>query len=468
MNYHSLLPLVTITTGLCALSLTSCVSIFSKTPNAAELLDSKIAPVEEQAEVKALLAQSSTWVNDFKSSELDALINLCFDNNLSWQQMQRTLKQAGLDAKISGADQLPRISIGADYVNTDSLNKTSSLSNASSASKEYSVGGALSWEIDFWGSVRAQKLSSLAQYEKTQASYRQAALVLSSEVVNTYFDLITQQELVNLQEQQTKASKETLELITQKQELGLGNKLDVKRQEQLLIGLQVRRTDYLNSYQQAKNALAVLIGQNPSNYSFTAIQDLPRLGKLPKIKDQHTLIYQVPSLMEAYYQVVSDKQDLAVAFADRLPSFTLSASYELSSAKTSSNLYDQVANFALNASQTIFDYGRLKNLNRKAKLELEKSVLAFQQQYLITIEDLENALTQEKFFKQKWELIKQQEQLAKESFEEASKLYANGEREFIDVLDSISSWQALQQDAILAKRNMLNARVQLYLALGGN
>lgn len=465
MNSHYLLAA---TVGFGALTLSSCVSIFSSTPTPSDLLQEKMVSPEESAEVKALLNQSSLWVGSFNNLELNKLLTQCFENNLSWQQMQRTLRQASLDAKIARADQLPRITLGADYSNTDSLSKTSSLSQTRGSSKEYEVGGALSWELDFWGSVRAQKLAGLAQYEKTQASYKKAALILSSQVTDAYFDLITQQELVKLQEQQTEASKETLELIQQKQELGLGNKLDIKRQQQLLVGLEVRRTDYLNSYQQAKNALAVLLGQNPSDYSFKTNQDLPNLGKLPKLQNTSDFLYQVPSLMEAYNQVVSDRQELAIAFANRLPSFTLSAGYTLSTDKVSSNLYDQVANFALNASQTIFDYGELKNLNKRAKLELEKSVLNFQEQYLIAVEDLENALTQEKFFKQKWELIKQQEQLAQESFEEASKLYANGEREFIDVLDSLSSWQALQQDTILAQRNMLNARVQLYVAVGGN
>ncbi len=465
MNLNYLSPILV---GLCSLCLSGCVSIFSTTPSSSELLKNKISSVEEVKEIKGLLTESSDWVKSFKSSELTSLLELCFANNLSWQQMQRTLKQSALDTKISRAGQLPRISIDGDYNYAELSNQGTNLAQIRNFGEQYSVGGALSWELDFWGNMRAQKLAGLAQYEKTQASYRKAALMLSSRLANTYFDLITQQELVDLQEQQSKASQETLDLIKQKQELGLGNKLDVKRQQQQLVGLQVRRTDYLNNYQQAKNALAVLIGENPNNYNFAPNKKLPSLGDLPKLKSKESLLYQVPSLMEAYHQVVSNRQDLVVALTNRLPRFSLSANYNLTSTRPSLSIYDQIISLAINTSQTIFDYGELKNLNKKAKLELEKSVLAFQEQYLIAVEDLENALTQEKFFKQKWQLIKQQELLAKESFEEASKLYANGEREFIDVLDSISNWQSLQQETIIAKRDMLNARVQLYVALGGN
>ena len=456
------------TLGSSLLSLTGCVSIFSNTPQPSSLLNQAPAQIEESEEVKELLTQSSSWVSEFKSPQLDSLLNSTFSSNLSWKQVQRRLKQADLSVKIARAEQLPRIIANAGYSNLNSFSKTSSLSNTSNSSNRYSVGGALSWELDFWGRVKSQKLLALAEYEQTQASYKRAALLLSSELTNNYFNLITQKELLELQEQQTKYSQEVLDLTKQKQELGLGNKLDIIRQQQQLAGLKVSRAGYLNTYHQTLHAIAVLIGKEPTNYSLDINQELPKLRKLPKIKNQESLIITVPGLLEAYSQIVVDRQSLAISISNRLPRFILSANYELSSSQSSFNLYDQIANFAVNMSQTVFDYGELKNLNKQAVLELENSVLAFQEQYLITLEDLENALTQEKYFKQTWEFIQEQEQLAEQSFEEACRLYATGDSEFIDVLDSLSSWQDLQQQEILANRNVLNSRVQLYIALGGN
>ncbi len=131
--------------------------------------------------------------------------------------------------------------------------------------QQWSAGLSASWELDFWGRYRRAIEAADASLDATIAAYDAAAVLLLAEVAQTYVEMRTAENRLNLARANFQIQTKTLELAQQKREAGLSSAVDVAQAElnygqtaALLPLLEIERV-------QANNRLCVLLGRDPTD-----------------------------------------------------------------------------------------------------------------------------------------------------------------------------------------------------------
>jgi outer membrane protein TolC len=214
--------------------------------------------------------------------------------------------------------------------------------------------------------------------------------------------------------------------------------------------------------------LSVLMGYQPELvWQETAI-DLPELPPMPKLGVPAEVLWRRPDIRQGYRKVQAADQRLAAAIADQYPSISLAANVETSAASVHDLFDDWLANLVANAIQPVFD-GDL----RKAEVERQNAIVlerihAWGQTILDALEEIETALTREKQQTLYLESLREQLGLALETNNRNRERYIKGQTDYIRVLESLQSLQALERSVITAQRTLIGYRIDLYRSIAGS
>jgi outer membrane protein TolC len=161
---------------------------------------------------------------------------------------------------------------------------------------------------------------------------------------------------------------------------------------------------------------------------------------------------------------------VAAAVAARLPALRIGAEtgYESRDFGEIENIFDNwIWSLFANITWPVFDGGRRKAEVDRNKAVVKEALGAYGQVMLRALQEVEDALIQER--KQAEFLIELERQvgLARDTLRAARMRYANGLSDYLPVLAALESLQTVERSQIVAERQLLSFRVQLYRALGG-
>ncbi|MGD9308975.1 MAG: TolC family protein [Desulfosarcina sp.] len=397
------------------------------------------------------------WWTSFKDAKLDALIEKAMDGNFDIMRSMARLDQANAFARQARAARLPQVDLEAnllrDWADGDTRNRLDW------------VGGALAWEVDVFNrlgsAALARESERVARFEDLEA----IRLSLSAEVTDAYFDAIEQRNQLALLEKQIEVDRDLLELTELRFEAGLTASVDVLQQTSVLAETEslVPPTEAL--LRVSENRMDVLIGKAPDavnrvddNDRFVDIKDLPFMG-VPS-----DLLLNRPDLRALKNELIAADAEIGQAIADRLPRITLDGSF----------FYGDGSDFTGPAGillgtivQPLLDWGA-----RKAEVERSRAVYVerltiFSQAYLQAIEDVENALYQERKQREFLERLERRRLFLERTVEETRDRYTNGLTDFLPVLDALKEMQRIERIIVRQERALLGFRTQLHRALGG-
>ena len=189
---------------------------------------------------------------------------------------------------------------------------------------------------------------------------------------------------------------------------GLVTELDVTQARSLLANTQSTIPRFLTNYQQARNALSILLGQPPSDLA-DILNSASKLG-IPEAPAEVAvgvpadLLRRRPDIRRAEYQAAAQSALIGVAKADLLPHFTLVGSIGLQTSESSltrngnssfSDLFDSDSmTYFAGPSLTwdLFNYGRIKNQVRVQDARLQQLVVNYQNTVLRAAQETEDAM----------------------------------------------------------------------------
>ena len=397
------------------------------------------------------------WWRSFGDAKLDAMVRSALDGNLNVRQAVARLDQAGALTRRVGTVRYPQVSIDASagrvWRDDDPEERLSQ------------IGGALSWEIDVFNRLGAatiaQKQTQMARFEDV----RTVRLSLSAAVADAYFDAVEQRHQLMLLNQQIALDRDLLELTELRFEAGLTASVDVLQQSSQLAETESLVPPVRAALRVAENRLDVLIGQAPDAHDRISDDDrFVDVGDLPFLGVPSDLLLNRPDLRAQRYQLVAADARIAQAMAERLPRIVLDGSLA----------YEDVPGFSGLAAallgslvQPLLDWGaRQAEVERNQALYRER-LAAFAQAYLDAIEDVENALYQERQQREFLDRLDRRRRLLARTVEETRDRYTNGLTDFLPVLDALKELQRLERIIIRQQRDLLGFRIQLHRALGG-
>jgi outer membrane protein len=319
---------------------------------------------------------------------LENAIKIALDNNYEIKIAGNNLKIDQTNVAIGNAGMLPSVSaVVTDNNSVQNTYQTRSdgtkveLKNAENNSLSYGVG--LDWTI-FDGLKMFAKYDQLKELQKMgDAELKMTIINKVSSVNSVYYDLIQEQQKLSDLDSTIVISKKRLEFTKNRYTIGKGSKLDVLNAQ---VDLNTDLGNLLKekqTYSNAKTLLNQLLSRD-LNTDFKVFQGINvdrklQLGELIALAEK-----QNPELeMQIINKKVSELQ-LKQIKGERYPMVKLNTGYNFNDTKSSLGFNTQSSahglNYGFTASLNLFD-GDAQNRNEKiAKMQIDNSSLAIEQQ----------------------------------------------------------------------------------------
>ena len=411
------------------------------------------------------VAPEQKWWETFNDSELNAIVEEAFSNNLNLKQIWARLMQAKAKAVQAGADRYPDLTGTAGA--THFRQRTKNGSALISTSENYSLGISSNYELDLWGRVRAEQEAAILSTEASEQDLKAAAITLAAEVTNRWLQIIAQRTQKHLLNEQLKTNRTFLELIELRFRHAMVSALDVYQQQQVID--QVRAQIPLVEARESKlmNELSVLLGKAPRSPLVISRPDLPKLAPMPSTGIPADLLENRPDIKAAQLRLQSAGWNVSAARADRLPSLTLSARAIFENKHLDLLLDNWLLSLAANLTAPVFDGNRRAAEVDRTMAMKDENLAAYRQTILMAIREVEDALVTEAKQKEHILELKQVIQTARKALAQATLRYRNGLNDYLPVLTQLLSVQDLECNLITQRATLLTNRISLYRSLGG-
>ena len=454
----------------CLLTACSFAPVYDKPAGVAPAANYK-----ESGEWKAALPldgeNRGPWWTLFQDPQLDALEAQAGDANQDLKAAFARLEQARAATRIARADLFPTVSAAASATRSrSSVNSPNFPPGASPVGNNFNLQADFSYELDLWGRVRNAVSSAKAAQQASAADLATLNLSIHAELASDYFTLRAQ-DAQQLLLDKTVADYEHSLKLTQNLYHGGGAALaDVAQAQAQLESARTQAADVRLQRAQSEHALAVLLGQNPSN--FYADLD-PLSGELePPTIDPglpSTLLERRPDVAAAERRVAAANAQIGVARAAYFPvfSFGAAAGFDSYNASTWLNSPSRLWSLGPSAVLTVFDAGRHQAQSAQAKGVYDEQVADYRRVVLTAYQEVEDNLAALR-------------QLQLESISETAAVtasaaaltqaqyrYKAGLVTYLEVSAAETASLQAQQARLAIQLRRMNASVLLVKALGG-
>ncbi len=420
----------------------------------------------------------TTWWKEFQAEELNRLIEEAVKNSHDLRAAAARVAQARANVQIVGAPLYPNIQLGANVgrnrvTNTGTNGLTTRQSFTSYKSGSSSSTGAngpiLTYAIDIWGVTFFAKEAANDALLASAYAQEVVRLTLITDVANTYFQILSLNDLLDDAHRNLDISRKTLDLVTQLQQSGKMSKFEVERQASQVATAEASIPPLVQQLRAAQHNLAVLSGKNPDEITLTAtsLRTLP-VPQVP-LGMPAQLLERRPDIQQAEMNLIAANANIGAARAALFPSISLNGfinkTRNVFSPLLSNSTYNQGVNLGVLA--TIFDGGALLGALDLAKARKAELVETYQQTVVLSLRDVEDALSGIEQFTVEEDAQREAVTHAREVHRIADLLLHSGAADFTAVLDAERTLVSAETSADQARFNRFSSIIALYRALGG-
>jgi len=440
-------------------------SLFLLACSSTSELDEKLTDLplpQNWQDSKQSLAVEHNWLSELDNLQIHQLVKKALASNHQFAMQAYSLDIAEQQLIVSGSQLWPELDL-AFRSGRNKDNQTDSYANSNSVNLN------LSYEVDIWGKLSDADRMTNYNYLAQKATFEQYKQQLVVNVLTTWFRVIEAEKLLTLYRSRVENSQQNLAIIEAGYNSGLTAALDVYLTRNDLNNELTRVSEQETEKTKLIRQLERLIGEYPKG-ELLVNANLPLLTTEIPVGLPSELISRKPELKASWYQLLSQDAGLAYAHKQRFPSIILSGSVGDSSADIGDLLSGSSLAWSLlgSVSAPIFNAGRLKANEEKARIELKQG----EQLYLDTLynafSDVENAITTEKNLKNSYDTMLAAQENAKIASTLSFEQYQSGLVSYTTVLDAQNRSFEAQSTLIKIKNQLIANRINLHLSLGGD
>jgi outer membrane protein, multidrug efflux system len=415
------------------------------------------------------------WWRGFGSAELTQLMEEAQKVNLDIAAAVAVFRQADAQARIAGAALLPTFNFsGPGNLAQESYSRVSgsSLNGLSTGGREtvnYSVTGAASYILDFWGQYRDAAQAAEETSVANRFNRDVTALTTLTAVATAYFQVLASQDRIRTAQRNIASATRVLDAIKERFKAGTGTDLDVAQQESVLANQRAAVPPLRQALDQNINALALLVSRPPE--SLKVIGGSMNRITIPRVTPglPSELLTQRPDIRRQEAQLASATANVGSARAQFFPSIQLTGSGGYQSSALTSLIQPHAAFFNMVASinQPIFDGGAILGNFEYNKAIQDQMLQTYRKTVVSAFTDVDNALVAIRDTTDKLRLQEQVVATSQRAFKLADEQLRAGTADIVTVLNTqLTLFQA--EDALSqAQLARLLAIISLYQALGG-
>lgn len=408
------------------------------------------------------------WWQNFNNSQLNHLVEEALGGNFSLQESWARLRQTQALAAKAGANLWPNLSVeGSGSYGRQGVYDADENTTTTSTVESYSIGLVSSYEIDLWGRIQSDRQAALLSASASRQDLNAAAITLAAKVVTTWIEVQSQRMQIELLNQQLKANLTLLELMELRFRKSLASALDVFQQRQVVAQSRSELPLARKSERLLLHELAVLLGRTPFSLPDIETDKLEIPEDVPATGIPAQLLTARPDLQAALMRLSSADWEVASARADRLPNISLTAKAKYQSDKLNVLFDNWLLSLAGSLTAPLLDgHQRAAEVDRQYAV-VDEELAAYRGLVLNAIREVEDALVSESKLREHIAELLVQLDASQNALNEARSRYRNGLNDYLPVLTHIFSVQKLERTLIQRKAELLEARVDLYRALGG-
>lgn len=412
------------------------------------------------------------WWRSFGDTNLVALITEALVENPSLAAMRARVQAAMEQSRIAGAAMLPSVGAQAGSSRQQQVFVGLPIPGAAGPLKSRATTHSLQivadWELDIWGRVRSGRKAALADYLSATDDLRGARLSLAGQVARAWFQLATAERQLNLTKATAESFEQTSERTRERYEQGIRSPLEVRLSKSNAASARALVALREEELTDARRQLQSLLGRYPDgklsgpNSLPAPVADVP--AGLPV-----ELLERRPDLTAARWKLKSAGYRVDQAKAARLPAISLT----MSGGRTSNELKDllehdfSIWSLAGNAAQPIFQGGRLKANVRMNKALREAAAKDYDATVLNAFREVETTLANESLLRRRELELRETSDQANAAMRLTKDRYESGLDDLLVLLEAQRRALEFESQLIAIRRQRLDNRVALHLALGG-
>ncbi len=402
------------------------------------------------------------WWTEFDDPILTSLVQRAVESNLDLKLAEARVRQARASRGVAISGLGPTVDATGSYRRSGTARTTTNL---------YQAGFDAAWELDLFGGVRRSIEAATANLEAALDSRLTVLVTLTSEVALNYIDLRGFQEQIAIARRNLKAQQHSGDLTRERFQGGFVSGLDVANAEAQVASTAAQIPVLEQSAQQVIYSLSLLLGREPGALleELSKPEPIPAAPPAVPVGVPSELLRRRPDVLQAEAQVHAATAEIGVATADLFPRLSLTGNLG-----TQGNRFGALDNWSNrfwsigpSATWTLFNTGGVRaNIEVQRALE-EQSLLTYRQTVLNALQEVENALIASAKEQEHYQALTQAVTANRRAVDLATKLYTQGQTDFLNVLQAQGALYASENALSLSARTLSTNLVALYKSLGG-
>ena len=425
-----------------------------------------------QADPLAVPAQGAWWII-FGDETLNDLEPRVMKSNQSLRASYYAFQQALSLTDAARAAEYPTLGVSVSSTRSSSGNSTATTigtTGTSTVAAGKSAAFTASWVPDFWGKVRRQVEADEANAEASHDNLLAAQLSLQTALAQDYFQIRQIDSQTALAQDTVSAYEKFLQLTQNRHAAGVATVTDVAQAQSQLANTRVQLAAFNVQRPQLEHAIAVLIGEAPSNFNLPALPSLPQPQAIPAGLPSQLLLRR-PDLGASERQVAAANAQIGVAKSAYFPALTLSAQRGWRNTSTFSNLISAPNVFwsvGPSLAETLFEGGARSAQVAQSQNAYQQAVAQYRQLSLQALQQVEDQLASLSALAEEAQLQQEAVTAADETLRLATNQYKAGVVSYLSVITAQTSSYTARNTKLQIAGQRLSANVALIQALGGS
>ena len=388
------------------------------------------------------------WWERFGDPDLNALAQQAMTGNQTLAAAYARLTQARATLGVNAASTMPQVAMGVRAQRLEiSANRpltNYAAPNWQTLQNDYSPTMAVSYEIDLAGRVKSLVEGASASAQQVRADLENTRLVLVADLAVNYFTLRALDSELDVLTRSIGLQKSSLALANHRHDLGVASGLDVA-QQQALLDTTLTQVDILKRQRAVlEHAIATLVG-TPAPQFVLPVKATPMTPPAIPVGIPSEVLQRRPDVASAERAVAAANAQIGVATAAFYPSLTFGASGGFQSRDFGAvfNGPSSLWSLGVNATQTLFDGGRIQSNVDFTRAGYEVAVANYRRVVLTAMQEVEDGISSVSAIDR--------------AFSQAQKAIESNRRVLQIAQDRYQGGIANSQDVIIAQQSQLNS-----------
>lgn len=459
----------------CMLLLWGC-----KTPQVSTINENKSVPDSFNTSIDTTNSALTNWRGFFTDPNLISLIDTALANNQELNILLQEIAVENNEILARKGEYLPFVNLGlgaglekdGKYTRHGAVDESLNIREGQAIPEplpDFMVGAFASWEVDVWKKLRNGKKAAVARYLSSVEGRNFMITNLIAEISNAYYELMALDNQLEIIQKNISIQKNALRIIEQQKQAAQETQLAVNRFAAQLLNTENLQYDIKQQIVETENWINFLVGRFPQPIirSSSEFNDIV-------INDIHSgipsqLLANRPDIKQAELALEAAKLDVSIARANFYPSFSIEAGVGFGSfnPKYLLNPHSILYNLAGDLMAPLVNKNAIKATYNSANAKQLQAVYSYEQTILQAYIEVANQLSQIDNSRASFETKAKEVDLLNQSITISNSLFRSARADYMEVL--LTQREALESrmELIEIKLGQMNAKVNVYKALGG-